>query len=140
MEKISQHPNTFYRVSLKAVIRNSRGEVLVVKEGSSDWSLPGGGWDHGETERDCLARELHEEVGYRGTFSFRPIATQPMYMPHKLAWLLWIVYEVTIPDVDNVSFTVGHDAEEIAWRTPASFATPAAESERWIYNNLQTIS
>ncbi len=34
-----KYPNTFYRVSLKAIIRDDRGYVLRVKEaGSSAWS------------------------------------------------------------------------------------------------------
>ena len=68
MSQQSQYPSTFYRVSLKAVIRDDQGRVLVNKEGSMDtWSLPGGGWDHGETEHEAIARELYEELGYRGT-------------------------------------------------------------------------
>ena len=63
----SQYPNTFYRVSVKAIIRDNEGRILVNKEGSSSsWGLPGGGWDHGETEREALARELEEEIGYTG--------------------------------------------------------------------------
>lgn len=59
-------PTTFYRVSLKAVIRDEEGKILVVKENGSNWTLPGGGWDHGESERDALARELYEEVNFEG--------------------------------------------------------------------------
>ena len=65
----SQYPNTFYRVSLKAVIRDSDGRVLVNKEqDSTTWNLPGGGWDHGESEFEALARELKEEIGYDGEY------------------------------------------------------------------------
>ena len=39
-----------YRVSLKSVIFNDHGEVLVVKESGRDWwDIPGGGMDHGES-------------------------------------------------------------------------------------------
>lgn len=53
-----------FRVSLKAVIRNAAGELLVVKEkGQTHWNLPGGGMDHGESYHEALARELQEEIG-----------------------------------------------------------------------------
>lgn len=136
MEKISQHPNTFYRVSLKAVIRDGAGRILVVKENGSEWTLPGGGWDHGESERDCLMRELLEEVGYGGDFTYRPIATQSFYMPHRQAWLLWVVYEVTIPNLEAAQFSVGVDADAIAWMEPTVFAEPASEGQQWIYENV----
>ena len=42
------YPNTFYRVSVKALIKNEQDQVLVIKENQDTWSLPGGGLDHGE--------------------------------------------------------------------------------------------
>jgi len=66
-DQIANYPSTFYRVSLKAIIRNEKGEVLVNKEqGRTSWGLPGGGWDHGESQLDCMKRELKEEIGYEG--------------------------------------------------------------------------
>ena len=59
---LSKYPNTFFRVSLKAVIENDAGEVLCVQEAGSEWTLPGGGLDHGETVEQGLRRELFEEV------------------------------------------------------------------------------
>ena len=57
-----------FRVSIKAVIYNDDGELLVVKEHGLNWGLPGGGLDFGETFEQALARELEEEVGYSGGF------------------------------------------------------------------------
>jgi 8-oxo-dGTP pyrophosphatase MutT (NUDIX family) len=57
-----KYQTTFYRVSLKAINCNSNGEVLVVKENGSAWSLPGGGIDHEETIHGALKRELYEEA------------------------------------------------------------------------------
>ena len=131
----SQYPNTFYRVSLKAVIRNNNGEVLVNKEGTSDtWNLPGGGWDHGETEHAALARELQEEVGYTGDFKSTPFKTAVFWLESKQAYLLWIVYDVT---TENMNFGVGDDSTEIAFIHPHEFRKNArSEAERWIADNL----
>ena len=134
MQNVSSVPNTFYRVSLKAVIRNEKNEVLVCKEGSSDtWSLPGGGWDHGETEYEALARELKEEVNYDGKFNARPFATSIFWLESKQAWLLWIVYDVTTESMD---FSSAQDTTEVAFIDPATLSEPKSQAEQWINDNL----
>jgi len=132
--QISKYPTTFYRVSLKAVIRNAKGEVLLAKEDEGDnWSLPGGGWDHGETEREALARELFEEVSYRGDFSATPFATEIFWLDHRKAWLLWIVYDVT---VENYDFAVGRDCTAVAFHDPKVFRDSPHTTEQWVYTHL----
>ena len=135
MNHVSQYPSTFYRVSLKAVIRDEMGRVLVNKEGESDtWSLPGGGWDHGETEHEALARELKEEVGYKGGFTVTPRATATYWLESKQAYLLWIIYDVA---TESMSFSVGEDSTEIAFIHPHEFRKNArSEAGRWIADNL----
>ncbi len=119
MPQIGQYPDTFYRVSLKAFIRNKEGKVLVCKEGTQTfWSLPGGGWDHGETEEVSLKRELYEELGYTGGVSYRPIATRVFNLLSRDAQLLWIVYEV---EVDHDITTVGDHSTEVAYVDPEEF-------------------
>lgn len=133
-EMQSKYPTTYYRVSLKAVIRNKKGEVLVNKEyDASDWSLPGGGWDHGETEHEALARELKEEVGYEGGFTSRPFATGMFWLDRKLAWLVWIVYEV---ETEKQDFSVGDDSTEIAFVDPKTLKGSSSRTEQWIFENL----
>jgi 8-oxo-dGTP pyrophosphatase MutT (NUDIX family) len=51
-----------YRVSAKAAITNSTG-LLLVKEDSEYWDLPGGGIEHFEEPEIALRREIEEEVG-----------------------------------------------------------------------------
>jgi len=99
-----KYPNTFYRVSVKALIKNGSGEVLVVKEHQGNkWELPGGGLDHGEGIHDCLKRELREELNITNNFteSFNKAETQ--YMPSRPDkeldfWKISMYFDVTIID------------------------------------------
>jgi 8-oxo-dGTP pyrophosphatase MutT (NUDIX family) len=55
-----------YRVSAKAAIKSTKG-LLLVKENSEYWDLPGGGVEHFEEPEDALQREVHEEIGVHVT-------------------------------------------------------------------------
>lgn len=96
-----KYPNTFYRVFIKAIIRNSKNEVLVVKEHQDKWELPGSGLDQNESIHDCIKRELRKELNITNAFteSFNKIETQ--YMPSRPdkeldLWKMSIYFEVTI--------------------------------------------
>lgn len=133
MEQISQYPNTFYRVSLKAVIHNANHEVLVVKESAAPfWNLPGGGLDHGETDTACLKRELYEEVSYEGELTGRPFATETLWLRSKQAWLLWVLYEV---QTEHDRFSLGRDGEEMAFVDPRTLKDSEHLEERLIYKH-----
>lgn len=90
------YPNTFYRVSVKALVKNNEGKVLVVKENQDTWSLPGGGLDHGEDPELGILRELKEELGIEYPEVKDIAAVKTFYLEQKQAWLIWIVYEVKI--------------------------------------------
>lgn len=106
--------DSLYRVSLKALIRNANGEVLIVHEkGQSGWSLPGGGMDHGETLTEAMKRELYEEVGYEGEFAMRLLAAEDaQQLKSRLVetWQLRLIYEVT---TENQNFSPGEHAYDI---------------------------
>ncbi len=106
-----------FRISLKAIIYNDAGQLLVVKEHGLNWGLPGGGMDHGETFEEALARELAEEVGYTGKFNFNVVDTaDPMYLPNSNVWQVWVVCHV-VPETLN--FSVGPDAEDMKFINPS---------------------
>ena len=56
-----KYPPCTYRVSVKAVILIG-DKLLLVKENSTEWDLPGGGVEHKEQLEDALSREVKEET------------------------------------------------------------------------------
>lgn len=124
------YPDTFYRVSLKAIIRNEKGEVLVVQERENAWGLPGGGVDHSETPEEALARELLEEAAYKGEFRMSLKNTVTFYIPSKRAWAFWVAYEV---ETASNEFGVGKDATKIAFMDPRTFKDSRIREEQLVY-------
>lgn len=131
--KLGRYPDAFYRVSLKAIIRNNKGEVLCAREAGGDWSLPGGGIDHEEDETVALRRELHEEVSLPSDIDFlaRPVGTDSMFLYTKDAWLMWIVYEIKFEKMP--AFTPGVDADEVAFLDPRIFKNSKIRTHQLIY-------
>ena len=125
-------PPSFYRVSLKAVIRNKIGEVLLVKEKGGDWTLPGGGIDFGEELEDGLRRELHEEIAIGGqAFTYTYHGNDMFYLPDKERWQMWLVYEAKFDD--DATFGAGIDVDEIAFMRVEQFKESDIFSHRMIY-------
>lgn len=50
------------RIRIAAVILKDRKLLLCTKPGAGYWWTPGGGMEKGETNQDCLSRELAEEL------------------------------------------------------------------------------
>ena len=88
-----------YRVSVKAIIKDSDGRVLLLQEADGQWDLPGGGLEHNESVQDGLAREVLEETGYRVTsVSEQPVAFWTINRPEfsVLQWFAFVAYEVSV--------------------------------------------
>jgi len=132
-----KYPNAFYRVSIKALIRNGKGEVLLAKEHSKGWELPGGGFDHGENIQDALKRELYEEVLITSSFTEKLIGIEPIYVETKESWTLWLVYEI---DLEKLEYGVGRDAGEVAFIDPNTLRDSEHLFERLIYKLSQVKS
>lgn len=54
--------DSYYRVSVKARIKQNN-KIVLVREDGKNWDLPGGGAEHNETIEEALKRELAEELG-----------------------------------------------------------------------------
>jgi 8-oxo-dGTP pyrophosphatase MutT (NUDIX family) len=62
--RLEEIDDSLYRVAVRALIV-SGDKMLAVKEfdGGDWWAIPGGGVDYGESLKDCLLREINEEIG-----------------------------------------------------------------------------
>lgn len=120
-----------YRISLKCLVKNTKGEVLVVQETPRDWwDLPGGGMDHGENIKTAIAREMHEEVSMHGDFTYKIIdIDEPAVLPRNL-WQIRLIFEVTPL---HMEFSPGHDSSKIAFMKPEIFKNSQRSVERRIY-------
>lgn len=127
----SKYPNTYYRVSLKAIIRNKKGEVLVVKEKGSKWSLPGGGIDHDESFEDGLKREMYEEAKITQPFLANIVGVDAFFRLKNQDYLMWVVCELTFDK--PLLYGVGEDADEVAFMDPALFKNSKFLSEQLLY-------
>ena len=127
-----KYPDAFYRVSLKAIIRNAKGEVLFVKENGSDWTLPGGGIDHGESADQALKRELYEEVLIDEPFTAVPLGIDYMFVPTRDAFLLWVVYDVTFAG-DEPTYGIGADGDAAMFIDPRTFKDSRVRAQQLAY-------
>ncbi|WP_256300885.1 NUDIX hydrolase [Haloarchaeobius salinus] len=89
------------RFGAKALV-TSRDRVLLVREqrddGSTFWTLPGGGLEHGETARECLARELREEIACGCTPGAIVARCQYQHTTRPDTTTLYTVFETTLAD------------------------------------------
>ena len=130
--ELGRKTDYLYRVSIKGLIRNTDGQVLVVKEaGRTWWDLPGGGMDHDESIKSALAREMHEEVGLTGDFSYKVIAVDnPGFLSHANVWQLSLIFEV-VPEIFPTE--AGNDADEIRYINPSELRDSEHSAERSVF-------
>lgn len=109
-------PNCFYRVSVKAVIRDPEGKILLAKEDDGRRDLPGGWLDHWETVEDTLSREIKEELGVEWhIIQHIPLGIRTVLRPAE-GWetgniyILIMAYEAEIASMD---FILSAECEEL---------------------------
>lgn len=105
------YTEAFYRVSIVGLIRNDKNQILMVNE-HDRWTIPGGGWDHGESLHEALKRELFEEIALVTEFTESVIDAISFYNPNKYAWQMWIACEISY---DDLNYGVGEHATDVQW-------------------------
>lgn len=124
------YPSSFYRVSVKALIKDIDHKVLVIKENQDTWSLPGGGLDHSEDPVDGVLRELSEELGIENVEVGEVVHIKTFYLEQKQAWLLWVVYNVTLNDTE---FTYGDGVKAAEFIDTETLADSNDIFEKMVY-------
>jgi ADP-ribose pyrophosphatase YjhB (NUDIX family) len=126
-------PEQIFQVGVKGLIRNSRGDILMVhlpawKDKPACWDLPGGRMSKGETLLDTLKRELSEEIGtsFIGTpkqlITFVSNVTIPV--GETEIPLLLVVYEVALAKDTVIQLDPNSQEDDYAW-----FGTTKAAQE-----------
>lgn len=132
MQKIE---NWWYRISVKALIYNTKGEFLLCKESNWTWDLPGWWLDHNENPITCLKRELKEEM-WLVTINIedKPLYFITAYKPTSKSrpWLANICYKT---EVENLDFTKSDECVEIWF-----FDTKSAKKLNLIVNVIELIN
>lgn len=113
-------PNTFYRVSVKALIFNEEKDLLMWLEDSWLRWFPWWWINHWEDHTICLKREIQEEMWLEVTY----ISDNPSYVLYDRmnSWYPYIqvFYEVK---VKNYDFTPSYECEKIAFYNKESIKT-----------------
>ena len=113
-----------FQVGIKALIINSRKQVLVLRSNPKGpgfpapdhWDLPGGRIDEGESILQALRREIHEELGIRGSrvwitelFDIGP----SRLMAHAKHRLMLVTYRCKMSGANN--FRISKEHTEYKW-------------------------
>jgi 8-oxo-dGTP pyrophosphatase MutT (NUDIX family) len=128
----SGRSDSLIRVTLKAVILDDKGRILVVKERGRDWwDIPGGGIDHGETIEQALKRELYEEVLFKGDFEFEVLLVED---PHYLESLNLYQMRITfLVRPNSMIFAKGDDGDEVKFVDADIYEKSDLWTERQIF-------
>lgn len=102
---------SFYRVSVKALVKDEHGRILLTRESDGKWDMLGGGLDHGEEPHEGLAREIFEEAGLKiSHISDAPIHFLTVFNPTRNVYLANVIYEAKL---QNFDFVRSEECEEL---------------------------
>ncbi len=130
MSQYGKYPDAFYRVTAKAIVKDDRGFVLAVWDKDGFWNIPGGGIDHGDTVEGAMARELEEELGYKGEMSVTYSGILTYHSPGSAYCLMHIFYDVKLP---GYSGGTGRDATTAEFIDPVQFKNSSLIAHQFIY-------
>ncbi len=103
----------YYRVSIKGIIVDNDGKILLSRENNNKWEMLGGGLEHGEDPIACLKREILEETGLKVTYvSPNPkyFVTTPSMRLEKTVHIANVIYEIRL---NNLEFTPSDECQEL---------------------------
>ena len=105
--------DSWYRVSIKAIIFNDKWQILLCKEENWVWDLPGWWLEHWEDIETCLKREIKEEMWLEVlSISDRPLCFVTFHKTYsmKRPWISNVCYEVKF---NSLNFTKSNECMKI---------------------------
>ena len=107
---------SFYRTSVKALIRNSEGKILLSKEENGYYDFLGGGLDHGESLQIGLKREVKEETDLEViNISNTPSYFVTFYSKAKNTWAAIVLLRC---ELENFNFNPSDECIALEFFTP----------------------
>jgi len=93
----------YYRVSVKGIVIDDDGRILLAREDNDEWEMMGGGLDHGEDPQAGLIREIMEETGLKVT----SISDHPLYFltaprRNQQSYIANVIYQITLESYDFI--------------------------------------
>lgn len=138
-----------FQIGVKALITNSKSEVLVLDSGewhlknqTQHWDIPGGRIQEGHSVLDTLQREVKEETGIKKVSDpqfFTAVISNFKDMPVEgfMVGLILMVYKVKIPENSKIVLSEEHSgfewvnkkeaAKRLSYKYPLEFTTLLAK-------------
>jgi 8-oxo-dGTP pyrophosphatase MutT (NUDIX family) len=115
-----------FHLGIKALIRNKKGELLLLLKNTQDpyWDLPGGRIQKNETLVGALKREVFEETGLQNLLQILPFAMalthSRIFLPTGDVGLIFKIYLCDVVDDNSISLSDEHTRHE--WFDPIQAA------------------
>ena len=104
----------YYRISVKGIVIDDQGRILLSREDNGMWEMLGGGLDHDEDPITGLKREVMEETGLEVTYvskSPRYFVTSPRIISEtETTYMANVIYEIKLKDLN---FTPSDECQEL---------------------------
>jgi len=101
---------------IRAVIIHEEKILLMRLTGSTYFCLPGGGWVAPESSKECLKREVFEELGVQWHVGWIAGVNEYRYKNNPCNELWYFITNVKdFLDTEKLGWTHTHEFEEIHW-------------------------
>lgn len=124
-------PDTFYRVSVKALVLDTNNRFLLLKQENGKWDFPGGGLEFHEAPKECLEREIGEEMGLRVVEMNDAPSYFFTFLSRNKIWLANVIY---LTKLENLEFNPSKECVELNF-----FDRETAEKENILPNVIKFI-
>ena len=106
--------NSIYRVSVKAVIKDNKWDVLLMYNDKYwTWNLPWWWLEHWETIENCIKREINEELWLKIVYiDKKPLwfITSEKWLNKEMPWIWNLFYNI---ELKNFDFSKSDECKEI---------------------------